>query len=270
MTLEYLKQNWVSHEDPDLQKTMWDRAAVNYKKKPVPDFETNSFLQFMEEHVPLHEIRSSLDIGCGAGAYSLALASRIDHVTGVDISPAMISAANGQAEKMGLSNASFSCVNWSSTDIDAAGYRSAFDLVFAHMTPAISSYDTFHKMVSCSRRYCILQSNTRRRDRILDRTLKLMGIDSSQVFRDDEISFCFDYLWLNGYEPQIFYHQEVWTPVRTLENSLHWCLDRARLHQEITPEQEQIAGEYLESQAVDGMVQEHVDTTIVTMFWEMI
>lgn len=196
MTLEYLKQNWVSHEDPDLQKTMWDRAAVNYEKKPVPDFETNSFLQFVEKHVPLHEIRSSLDIGCGAGAYSLALASRINHVTGVDISPAMINAANGQAEKM--------------------------------------------------------------------------GIDSSQAFRDDEIPFCFDYLWLNGYEPQIFYHQEVWTPVRTLENSLHWCLDRARLHQEITPEQEQIAGKYLESQAVDGMVQEHVDTTIVTMFWEVI
>lgn len=45
MTLEYLKQNWVSHEDPDLQKTMWDRILDRTLESS--EVSRNSLIQMM-------------------------------------------------------------------------------------------------------------------------------------------------------------------------------------------------------------------------------
>ena len=67
MTLEQLKQSWVSNSKPEVQARLWDRASADYKNKPLPDPEKDPFLKRLREEVPLHEGIRTLDIGCGVG-----------------------------------------------------------------------------------------------------------------------------------------------------------------------------------------------------------
>jgi ubiquinone/menaquinone biosynthesis C-methylase UbiE len=48
-----------------------------------------------------------LDIGCGTGSLALRLAPTVEAVVGVDLSPAMVSYADQQRRKRGVTNASF-------------------------------------------------------------------------------------------------------------------------------------------------------------------
>jgi SAM-dependent methyltransferase len=50
---------------------------------------------FLLSHVP-HPCHSALEIGCGAGAFSHALAGRCEHVLGLDLSPEMIRVARAR------------------------------------------------------------------------------------------------------------------------------------------------------------------------------
>ena len=58
--------------------------------------------------------RQVLDIGCGAGATSLAIARQLGergHCTGIDISPALVARARDRAADAGLDNARFLCAD---------------------------------------------------------------------------------------------------------------------------------------------------------------
>lgn len=55
----------------------------------------------------LEDGRSILDVGCGPGRHSLALASRGHRVVGLDVSEAFVRIAAGSAERAGLSNVRF-------------------------------------------------------------------------------------------------------------------------------------------------------------------
>ena len=96
-----------------------------------------------------------LDIGCGAGRFSLAFAKEEAQVTGTDVSPEMIRAARELADKEQLKNVEFINSDWSELDVEQAGFSQKFDLVFAHMTPAVSDYDTLEKMCACARNNAI-------------------------------------------------------------------------------------------------------------------
>ena len=49
----------------------------------------------------------AMDFGCGVGRLSLPLAGVVDHVTGVDISPAHLALARERAEQVGIANVDF-------------------------------------------------------------------------------------------------------------------------------------------------------------------
>lgn len=66
-----------------------------------------------------------LDAGCGEGAISLALAGRGYSTVGLDMSPTAIELARREAERRGLSNASFEVADISSF----TGYDGRFDTI---------------------------------------------------------------------------------------------------------------------------------------------
>lgn len=269
MNLQSLKETWISQGKTEILTQIWDRAASDYAKKPLPDFRTDSFLKLIAETGDLNSDISCLDVGCGAGGYSLALAPYVGAVTGVDLSSAMIKNAQKRAADSGISNASFCCLDWNSLDIHEARYYKNFDIVFARMTPAVSDYSTFDKMVQCSRNHCYFQKNTRRHDAVLDKALSLIHLPNGHEKADEDVVNCFAYLWLNGYEPQISYHQEVWRIEKSVEDTCAWCVDRAKLQKDISLEEEHIIREYISSVGCNKIVQETVTTTIVTMHWQV-
>lgn len=266
MELTELRRQWTSRFQPDIQARIWDRAAPEYEERPLPDWEEDPFLALLRRRGALGPSVSALDIGCGAGGYSLALAPHVGAAVGCDLSARMVEGATRRAAGLGLSNARFHLIDWHAFDPAERGWERAFDVVFAHMTPAVSDYDTLEKMVRCARGTCFLQKNTRRRDAVLDAALALVGIQDPQAGRDD-VDKCFTYLWLKGYEPHLDYRQEVWRSQRSTASMAGWCVDRARLRRDITAQEEERIRDFVAASAVEGVVRETVTTTVVTMDW---
>ena len=129
------------------------------------------------EEMQIDEHTRILDIGCGAGRFSLALAKSGAQVTGTDVSSEMIMAAKELAEKEHLENVSFFHADWASLDIEKMGFLKNFDLVFAHMTPAVADYHTLEKMCNCSKNKCFLVKPSRRSDMVLDGAFQAAGIE---------------------------------------------------------------------------------------------
>lgn len=266
MTLEELKRSWISQSDPAIQARIWDRAAPDYREKPLPELETDAFLCLLSQALPLNQAVRILDVGCGAGGYSLALAPHIGQAVGVDISGEMIRYAGERASALGISNVCFDCINWAEADIDSLGFRNAFDAAFAHMTPAVDDYATLEKLDACGRIVCMVEKPTRRHDQVLDTALSLVGIPAGT--NDSGIQNIFHWLWLRGYEPQFFYKRETWDTLRSTEDMIGWCTDRARLRKALTMEEENSIRTYIENLSADGKVAEQTVTTRVTMIWK--
>ena len=80
------------------------------------------------EHVdPSHRV---IDVACGTGALSLAMAEKAMHVTGIDLSEDMIITARRTAQRRGATNVSFELHDAS----DLSGYKDGeFDLAVTSM-----------------------------------------------------------------------------------------------------------------------------------------
>ena len=66
-----------------------------------------------------------LDVGCGTGRFAVAMAPLVGHVTGVDLTPAMLDQARELQENAGVSN-----VEWRQADVTALPFADrAFTLV---------------------------------------------------------------------------------------------------------------------------------------------
>ena len=272
MDLSELEKFWTSPgtDKGDVQRQIWDRAAEDYYKKPLPDFETDPFLRQLVKQFPLDTAMRCLDIGCGAGRYTMALAPRVKEAVGVDISPRMIRFAEKVAREHGLDNTHFQCLDWAEADIDKLGLRNSFDLVFAHMTPAVSDFTTFDKLNACSRRWCIVEKPSRRRDLVLDAALNTIGFRAEDTHSDSGVPYAFAYLWSKGYTPSLDYRREEWRVQRTEEDMVSWCVDRARLCRDITASEESAIRDLVSSFSDEGKTEEIVTTTIVTIFWEIL
>jgi len=85
--------------------------------------ETESQIDFIIKELKLTGEEKILDLGCGFGRHSLALAQKGFCVTGVDITPAYIDDATANAAKLNL-NAKFICA-----DIREIKFENEFDVV---------------------------------------------------------------------------------------------------------------------------------------------
>ncbi len=84
---------------------------------------THREMAFLEETGLLRPGQRILDIACGGGRHSLAMARRGALVTGVDLGPAAIAAAQRRAHKAGLS------VEFVQGDVRCLEYEATFDAV---------------------------------------------------------------------------------------------------------------------------------------------
>ena len=103
----------------------------------------------------------------------------------------------------------------------------------------------------------------------MDHALSLIHIRCDEKPQDEKLNNCRLYLELHGIRSQVFYRQEIWKPVRTVENAISWCLDRAKLSRPITDEDRTIIRNHFTSIAKDGVIRDTVHTTVATLFWEM-
>jgi SAM-dependent methyltransferase len=80
----------------------WDARAPAMRTAVLGGAYTEAFLARLD----LTGCRTLLDVGCGPGTIALAVASRLEHVHGLDFSPGMLAALEEGARERGLGNVS--------------------------------------------------------------------------------------------------------------------------------------------------------------------
>jgi SAM-dependent methyltransferase len=88
------------------------------------------------ELVPEDNDARWLEVACGPGSISRALAPRIASILGVDLTPTMIEKAIREAASAGITNAEFSVGDATALELDDAGFDGAITRFSLHHIPA--------------------------------------------------------------------------------------------------------------------------------------
>ncbi len=99
-----------------------------------------------------------LDIGAGPGTFALLLAGRVREVVALEPASGMAAILERRIKARRLSNLRVVRRTWQEIEPQREGWASAFDLVFASMTPGVSDPRALENMVRASRRFCYLSA----------------------------------------------------------------------------------------------------------------
>ena len=267
MNLDEIRSKWTNKcKDKTAAVNMWDSMAEQFREGEISK-KDSLLLKIIERENMIQPNSRILDVGCGTGRYSTALSERALSITGIDLSPKMIAYGKEKIEKAEIKNVDLICGDWSEIDILENGFENSFDLVFAHMTPAVSDAKTFEKMIRCSKNYGIMFKPTRRTDEISDEIMKIAEIDRNTIGRDESILYAFSMLWLMGYKPMLEYEEQEWNRKKSLKEACGMYINRVKTYKNLSQEEEEKLKKFLESKLKDGFIEEKVNTTISVLYW---
>lgn len=273
MNADMLRETWDARcrHDEELLRGIWNLRASWMKSGEIPDLEKDDFLKLILERIPRDELRTSLDIGCGTGRYTLALAPLLLEGVGCDISDRMISRAESARAALRLRSVRFQRLDWENADIDKLGFRGHFDLVFAHRTPAVDSFSSFEKMIACARKHCFVTKPFRRCDKPLDDIFALLKLPAMESDGEARMEDIFSLLWHHGFEPRLTYRQHHAENHLPMESAFQLCRDMARLRKtDFNEEDERIIRGYLSSVCdAAGQIRQEIHSTNVTIDWSV-
>lgn len=263
-----IKEQWEQqYTDKKSSVEWWDSLASDFAEHTLPTAESSLTMRLIEREGMVTRNCHILDVGCGAGRFSVALAKLGANVCGTDISPKMIGYA--QEAAAGIGNISFSLDDWHLLDLKTKGWDKRFNLVLANMTPAVASADTFTKLTEASKDWCLLVKPCRRINSVLDPLNEITGAPRDTKVLDETIAFAFELLWQAGYNPKLDYEPRVWHSKKPLEQAIFQYTKRIESFQALDDNRRQAIRDYLTSLAKDGMVAEETLTTIVAMYWRV-
>lgn len=271
---DVVRKNWIRREGFRWNPDAWDEDFEYYARMPVPSREDNNFIKLVTDNFQFKGDETVLDIGCGAGQYSVALSPFVSEVVGIDFSGNMIKAAEKCAESNGADNVRFIKKNWAETDPDDPLLKDGFDIVFAHMTPAIGCAKDFEMMLDVASKMCFQSMPVRRREQLMDKVWDMLGYDrssaSGMAFGDDINLYSYILGWDKGYNGKADYETDVvWEERRSLKSTIEGCKAGAARFGGLTPEEELKVEHFLADLAdADGLVYTRTDTQIANLFWD--
>lgn len=141
---------------PDVLR-FWDKKAENYSENVLGkkgEKRVRRVLSFLEkEGLNLKEMRI-LDIGAGPGAFTLPLAQRAREVVALEPVAGMVAILKKTIQANRRKNTQVVEKTWQEVDLEKEGFKGAFDLVFASMSPGINNLAMVNKALTASKKYC--------------------------------------------------------------------------------------------------------------------
>lgn len=265
MKIEEIRKMWVT-EDRDVQNEMqiWDSQSEDPTYHHIYD----DFLKLLESEHMLDKSYDILDIGCGVGVYSIALADKVNTATGLDISSKMREHGQKILEESGITNVFIETADWSTIDLEKQGMKERYDLVFAHNTPAVCDASTFEKLIDSSRLYCAICSPTRMIEPVMQKVQEIAGIGDNGSSCENYFGFMLDMLFQKGYQPKLHYEKQTWPMNQSYEDACSFYLGRAAMAKQLSESETKSIKDYLRSIIKDDMITDQINATVATLYWE--
>ncbi|MFT0533358.1 class I SAM-dependent methyltransferase [Castellaniella hirudinis] len=225
---EYFSQR-LDSKQPDLarQAQAWDRRAEEVGAFTVA--RDDMALHLVRQHMDLSG-KAVLDISFGAGRHLLEFLRQGARISGVEISAGMVAQAHRKLRASGLPYPPDNLVQsaWETLDLSTRGWDQAFDLVFLHKSPAISSVAMLKKVLQASRQAVCISLYTHREDSLLQDLLLGFGLmrDPGGIRVADDLLAIFNLLYAWGYLPQLQFEEHSKTsrhdPDRIVDRYASW------------------------------------------------
>ncbi|OLT16966.1 hypothetical protein BJF78_13555 [Pseudonocardia sp. CNS-139] len=196
-----------AHAEAD-HRAFWEAAADGYHRARRHD--DGVLADGVVAHLVARGILTDarvLDIGAGTGRYALRIARHAGGVHLADVSDRMLAHARADAEAAGLTGLGYTRVDWTTADLDALGWRGAFDVVFASMVPVVRSRAGIDRMTAASRAWCVVNRTIRRHDTLARHLERELGLPGRYDPGNDRAypRALVNYLWLQGRLPTVAY-----------------------------------------------------------------
>ncbi len=273
MDMNHFEELWSRKKiDKSASQIYWDSRAEEFNQRLYQgkgDQRLHDIMALFISRGMLTNDSNVLDIGCGPGKYSIEFGKHAKSITGIDISPRMISFAKENAAKECLANVSFETLDWEEADLKTLAWEKNFDLVFASMSPAINSKNTLEKMVNASKSYCFLSTFVKRTDSVKDYLGNLINWQDAKRDFSKTIYCSFNILRLMGFYPEISPFDTEWENTYTLDKTVEMYSSHFEMTQPLSPEQRASMVDYLNHIAEDGMIKEKTNAKIAWMYWKI-
>ncbi len=214
--------------EPGKEADAWDKRAEHFDKK-VDGKEgmerVEAVMNFLEAEKVFSPDMLIIDVGCGQGTITLQLAQRAANVYALDPSEKMLQRLNAKVQHNGLKNVSAVQARWQDVNLNDHGWREAFDLAFASMSPGVNDAENLKKLMDSSRKFCYLSTFAGRKDQPRD---ELWEIITGQPFDpgDLDIIYPLNLLYAWGYRPSLRFYRHYrsdWLPLEeAVENLLQY------------------------------------------------
>jgi len=197
----------------------WDKASLSYdtKNEEIASRKINKIIKLLQSNNLIFENCSVLEIGCGTGLLARELARNKCHVTALDFSQGMIDRCKRNLPDELKDRIVFMHEDWNKIDLEEFKWEKRFDLVAAFMSPAISTPESFFKMMETSKNGCVIKGwATKRKHDILD---GLWGKIMAHPLEDKPQNFLYklNLLFSMGYFPELTFDKVQWGEETTVE-----------------------------------------------------
>jgi SAM-dependent methyltransferase len=199
----------------------WDHAAKDYDQgfDDRANRELAETVSLLTAKKLLFEGARVLDIGCGTGRLAFALAREGADVVAVDFSGGMLLRLRENLPVELENRVHPLQADWETVDLEASGWRRRFDVVVAHMTPAVRRPQSFLKMNEASRNGCFLKGWAgRRRNNVLEALWPVI-MNENLADRPPDVIFEFNLLYALGFLPDMTFAENSWERRTTIDDA---------------------------------------------------
>lgn len=249
----------------------WNKMAYDFAERTSDKDNCDKrqkTITWLQELGALQKGATVLDIGAGPGNWALPLAGLGTFVTALEPAEVMINILQSRIRTEETSSIAIRRATWQEIDLDREGWRGAFDLVFASMTPGIDGPVMLKKMMTASKGFCYVSSFAGRHWQ------DWYGELWRELFNDElnghgnDIIYPFNLVYAMGYRPELRFDHWDRTIAWTRDKAIEDFTAHLESYTELTGEIHAAIASHVDARSVDGVFSQTRSGYLGMMAWD--